>query len=135
MSRRTERVESLLKATISEIVCYELNDPRVQVMPTITRIEVSADLRQAKVFVSPIGSAGKQRACLKALQHAAGRIRHMVLQRVRMRFCPDLQFRLDESIKRTFETMRLIDQAMAEYHSRHDSEPEPPAEEQVDEEL
>lgn len=83
-------------------------------MASVTRVRVTADLQYADVWISVMGSPGQQRATLAGLKHAGGYLQALLARQLAARQCPVLRFRLDESIKRGFETLRLIDQAMAE---------------------
>lgn len=114
MSRRTERVGNLIRSVLAEHVPHRLHDPRIEPLTTITRVEVSEDLSLARVHVSVMAAPGRQRLTVEALQHAAGRLRRIVGGQVRLRKIPTLVFELDDSVRKAFETVRAIDQAMAE---------------------
>lgn len=110
MSTRQEKVEGLLKVEISEILQRELKDPRLGFV-TITDVEISPDLRHAKVFVSVMGEEEQRKMSLKALRNAAGFVRSELGKRVRMRVTPEVDFRIDESIEhgvRMFEILQQI---------------------------
>jgi len=83
-------------------------------MSSVTRVEVSADLEYAKVYVSVMGSASVQRRTMQGLTSAQGVVQRMVARELAIRHCPHLSFHLDESIKRAAETIRLINETMAE---------------------
>ena len=114
MSRRTARVGSLIRSIVSEAIQSRLSDPRIESLTSITRVDVSADLSVARVHVSVMASDAKQKLCLQALQHAAGRLRALVARQVEMRQIPHLDFCLDDSVQRAFETVQAIDTAIAE---------------------
>ncbi len=114
MSRRTERVGNLIRNVLAEHVPHRLHDPRIEPLTTITRVEVSEDLSLARVHVSVMAPPTRQRLTVEALQHAAGRLRRIVGRQVRLRKIPTLVFELDDSVRKAFETVRAIDQAMAE---------------------
>ncbi len=115
MSRRTERVGKLLRRAIGEVVIEKLADPRIDIARTsITRVEVSEDLLRAKVYVSVIGSETQQHLGLKALRGAAGCIKAMVQERVRLRHVPRLEFLVDTHFKTALGTLQAISRAMAE---------------------
>jgi ribosome-binding factor A len=93
---RQQRVEEAIRKEVSLIIHDELKDPRIGFV-TITRVELSKDLRNAKVFYSVLG---KEDACKKtkaALDSALGYIRSLVAQRVNLRFATELMFCQDHS--------------------------------------
>ncbi len=85
----------------------ELRDPRLGFV-TITRVEMSPDLKLAKVFVSVLGSEEEQQGSMAALQHAKGFIRKNLAERVNLRYTPELAFRLDHSMEHADRVMRLL---------------------------
>jgi ribosome-binding factor A len=94
MSRRTERVEDLLRAEISDLILREIQDPRVR-LATVSSVNVSPDLRHATVSVSVLGEDESREETVKALHHARGFIRSQLAHRLRLRVVPDLTFQLD----------------------------------------
>jgi len=113
-SRKLERAAALIKQSVSKVVLYELNDPRMRATVTVTRVTVSPELRTAEVYVSLLGTDSDVRTTFRALEHASGHITSLVGSRLHFRNTPVLRFILDDSIKRGFEVSRLIDQAMEE---------------------
>src|SRR5437764_11483363 len=75
VSRRTERLSSLIQQELALMILRELNDPRLTGLPSITRVKVSDDLSYADVYVTSMGTPGQQSAALHALQHSAGMLR------------------------------------------------------------
>ncbi|MHC4562642.1 MAG: 30S ribosome-binding factor RbfA [Planctomycetota bacterium] len=119
MSRRTERVGSLLRSTIADVLFRHIADPRIDPARTsVTRVEVPEDLLTAKVYVSVMGEPAEQRRTLEALRHAAGRIQDLMMRQVSLRHTPTLVFVLDEQFKKTMATLSLIQQAMDEIHEK-----------------
>ncbi len=98
MSRRTQQVGEFLREELTDIIRREVKDPRVGFV-TLTRVEVSPDLRSARVFVSVFGTDDEHVATLAALRSAAGFIRHHLRPRLRMRHIPDLEFHDDRSME------------------------------------
>jgi ribosome-binding factor A len=96
---------------ISLILFRDIKDRRIGFV-TITGVEMSPDLRHAKVYVSTMGSDAEKKASLEALNHAAGWIRHELGQRIRMKFLPEIVFRADSSR----EYGEHIDQLLDEIH-------------------
>lgn len=95
MSRRTERIGDVLRAEISTIINRKIMDPRVR-LTSVSAVDVSPDLRHARVHVSVVGDQADQEASLEALRHAAGFIRGQVGRELkRLRNIPELRFELD----------------------------------------
>ena len=125
MSRRTERLASLIRTTVGEAVLAKLSDPRIDPARTsITRVEIPEDLLTAKVFVSVIGSGSDQRNAVRALQHAAGRLQELIADRVRLRHTPRLSFEFDAQFQQTQQTLDLIQQAMKEIREKEANDAE-----------
>jgi ribosome-binding factor A len=114
-SFRPQRVANLIREIVSEAIATKLSDPRIGPMVSVTRVEVTADLEHAKVFFSVMGSAAAERRTMQGLQSAVGVVQRMVARELAIRQCPQLSFHLDETIKRTAETLRIISETMAEY--------------------
>lgn len=106
-SRRVEQVAGLLRTELSEVVRREVHDPRVGFI-TITGVDVSPDLKNARVFVSCLGSDDEQRESLRALRHASGFLRTALGARLRMRAIPHLDFKLDSSMAEAEEVQRVL---------------------------
>lgn len=89
--RRPERLAETLRAEITEIVGYELDDPRL-ISVTVTDVRVSDNLREAKIFVLVQGDENETKEALKALQHAATFVRQQVALNLDLRHAPVLNF-------------------------------------------
>ncbi len=98
MSRRTRQVGELLREELSDIIRKDVKDPRIGFM-SITNVDVSQDLRAAKVYVSVLGSDEEREANLEALRSASWYIRRILKPRLRMRQIPELDFRDDRSME------------------------------------
>lgn len=115
-SRRVEQVAGLLRTELSEVVRREVHDPRVGFI-TITAVDVSPDLKNARVFVSCLGTEEEQRESLRALRHASGFLRTTLGGRLRMRAIPHLDFKLDSSMAEAEEVQRVLIQLAPELHA------------------
>jgi len=113
MSHRSHRLAEELRNEISAIIAQEVKDPRVG-FATVTEVEVSPDLRYARVLVSVLGSPEEKQETFEALAHATGYIRRLVGARIRLRHTPDLNFVYDDSIERGDHMMRLFDEIKSE---------------------
>ena len=111
VSRRVAKVAEAMRETLSQCILFELKDPRLGFV-TLTRVEPSADLRTAKVYVSILGDDKTQDRSLHALRHAAGFLQAKVGDRLQTRYTPVLRFHLDQSVKKSVEISRLIDEAV-----------------------
>lgn len=121
MSRRTQRVGSLIQRLVGEGLLRKLNDPRVDPARTsVTRVEVPDDLLSAKVYISVMGTETEQKLALQAIRHAKGYFQQLVADNVRLRNTPSLEFLPDEKFKKTLHTYRLIDEAMAEIREKEE---------------
>lgn len=98
--KRTDRLNSLLKQVLSDVIRAEVRNPHISALVTVTRVEITTDLHYAKVFVSVIGSEQEKEAALAGLQSAAGFIAVHAAKKVVMRYFPDLTFRLDDSVEK-----------------------------------
>src|SRR5688500_1959465 len=114
MSRRTERLASVIRAELMSIIQRDLHDPRLIGLPSITRVKVAEDLSVADVFVTVMGTPGQQTAALNALKHSAGMMRTRLTKDLSLRLAPFLKFQLDEDLKKELEMMELLDQVARE---------------------
>ena len=94
---RVERIAQEIKREISNILSQELRDPRLGFV-TITYVEVSADLKNAKVHYSVLGDKKKEESTTIALKKATGFVRKLIGERLNLRFNPEIIFKFDKSI-------------------------------------
>ena len=92
-------------------ILAEMNDPRVKDV-TVTYVEVSGDLRQAKVHVSVMGDEVKQELSLRGLKSAAGFLQSKCAARIDTRYTPRIEFVLDHGVKRSIEISRILDEIL-----------------------
>src|SRR5205807_8578758 len=111
-THRQEKLGELIAVELSELIRTRLKDPRIG-FASITRVEVSGDLRHAKVFVSVMGNPEEQSATMKGLDNASGFLRHELATLLVLRYMPELAFKLACSID---EGARMLER------SRHDEE-------------
>jgi ribosome-binding factor A len=110
MSRRTERLNHLLRQEITDLLQREAKDPRLSVMVSVTRVSVSADMHFAKVFVSVLGTEEEKKGLLAGLHAASGFLRRELASRLSLRYTPDLSFVYDDTMEQAGKVIRLIDQ-------------------------
>ncbi len=116
--KRTNRLNSLLREVISEAIKKEVRNPRVTELITVTRVDISNDLRHAKVFISVIGTEQEKAETLAALNSAAGFIAVQSSRRVVMRYFPELLFRLDDGVNKQMHIDSLLNKITEERESR-----------------
>jgi ribosome-binding factor A len=111
MSRRTERLNDLLRDEIAQMLQRDLKDPRLDGwLISVTAVEVSPDLANATVFVSLLGDGDQDiREVEKALASSAQYLRRELGHRLDLRKAPALRFRIDESIARGQKLSRILD--------------------------
>jgi ribosome-binding factor A len=109
MAHHIERVNSLIRQEISDLLLRNVKDPRLGTFITVTAVDTSPDMRHAKVYVSRIGSVDDRRETMGVLASAAGFLRRELGSRVRLRRVPELTFQWDDSLERGDHVLRLID--------------------------
>lgn len=97
--RRAEKVAEAIKEEVSSIIQKEVNDPRLGFL-TVTAVELSNNLRYARIFVSVYGSQEEKTKTLKGLQSATPFIRREIGHRIKLRWTPEIIFKWDESIEK-----------------------------------
>ncbi|MDI6717261.1 MAG: 30S ribosome-binding factor RbfA [Actinomycetota bacterium] len=104
---RTQRVGELIKEEISDIIHKELKDPRIGFV-TITGVDVTPDLRIAKVYISVLGNREQKERTLSGLQSSSGFIRKVLSKRIKMKHFPELRFVFDPSIEAAMRIEKVI---------------------------
>jgi ribosome-binding factor A len=106
-SRRVLKAAEAIREVVSMAILMDLKDPRVQDV-TVTYVEVSPDMRNAKVHVSVMGDEAKQKLCLHGLGSAAGFLQAKIAKRIDTRYTPKIQFVLDQGVKQSIEISRIL---------------------------
>lgn len=109
-SRRVERVSHNMRELMAELILREVKDPRVA-MVTVSHIDLSPDLRQARVLISCLGDADQQAAAIAGLASAAGFIRGQLSRRLHLRYAPELRFVIDDSFAYAARVSALLHEA------------------------
>lgn len=99
MNKRIERLDSLLKKVISRVIIKEVQNPHISKLSSITKVEITKDLRLAKVYVSIIGTETEKKDTMKALKKSAGFIAVQAAKKISIKYFPSLSFKLDTSIE------------------------------------
>ena len=110
-SRRTEKAAEAIREVVSMAILTELNDPRVRDV-TVTHVEVSRDLRYAKIHVSVMGDETRQNLTLRGLQSAAGFLQAKIAERIEIRYTPKLSFLLDQGGKRSIAVAQILKEVL-----------------------
>ena len=121
MTRRTDRINGLLRQEISSLIARDLKDPRLTGVVSITQVETSSDLRHARVFVSVLGTSEQKETVLKGINSAAGFMRRELRGRVSLKYVPELKIVLDESLEEADYMSQLIDRVSSESLSETDA--------------
>lgn len=108
MTRRTERLNDLLREEISQILHHQARDPRLAGLLSITRVDISPDMRYARVFVSILGSDEEKDRALQGLDRAQGFFRRELARRLNLRRTPLLSFHRDDSIEEAARVLELM---------------------------
>jgi ribosome-binding factor A len=98
-----------IKKNVSYIINNNLKDPRINGLISVTGVTVTRDLRNAKIFLSLYGDKTKQNDVFEAIKNAKGFIRRELASMVRMRYIPELSFKLDDSIEYGIQINKLLD--------------------------
>jgi len=119
-SRRVLKAAQAIREVVSMAIIAELKDPRISDV-TVTLVEVSPDMRQAKVNVSVMGDETKQKLCLRGLQNSAGYLQQKVGKRIDTRYTPKLQFVLDEGLKHSMIVTRILEEVLPKEDGQSES--------------
>jgi ribosome-binding factor A len=117
------KVAEAIREVVSMAILTELRDPRIQDV-TVTYVEVSPDLRYAKVHVSVMGDEDKERLSLRGLKNSAGFLQQKVAKRVDTRYTPRINFVLDRGVKHSLEVSRILNEVLPKETADEDDEPE-----------
>ena len=107
-TRRADRVAEAIREEIATVLTESAKDPRIVGFVTVTGVEVTSDLRHAKVFVSVMGSGAEKEATFQGLASTASHLRSRVGRALRLRVAPEIQFREDDSVQRAARIESLL---------------------------
>ena len=116
---RTDRIATEIMRETERIIREDVSDPRTQCMFSITHVDVTRDLRYAKIYIS-VYEEEKREGMMKALRSAAGFIRRNLGSRVQLRYTPELLFELDTTIEYGVHIASLINQVRKTEGSQSD---------------
>jgi ribosome-binding factor A len=112
-SERMRRVDEAMREVLSDAITTDLKDPRVGFV-TVTAVDTSPDLRQARVHISVLGTAKERKLSMKALESAHGFLQRRVAAQLRLKHTPQLTFRYDDTAERADRLERLLSEAEQE---------------------
>ncbi len=112
-SRRVLKAAEAIREVVGMSILRDIQDPRVAGV-TITYVEVSGDMQQAKIHVSIMGTEAKQKLCLKGLQNAAGFFQRKIADRIQTRYTPKVLFVLDKGVKHSILVSKLLKEVLPE---------------------
>jgi len=122
-TRRQKKVSRVIKEVASDAITNHLSDPRIEGFVSITKVDVSPNLKTVDVYLSIFGADEKsQKKTFVAIKHATPKIHFMLAKRLTSKFCPSLHFKMDESLKKTMETMKIINDVASEYETEEDED-------------
>ncbi|AGY60163.1 30S ribosome-binding factor RbfA [Gloeobacter kilaueensis] len=127
-THRPARVGELIKREVSDmLIKQQIKDLRIGAgMVSVTDVEVSGDLRQAKIYVSIFGTPEVQKLTMAALGDVTGFVRQEIGHRIRLRYTPEISFVQDHSLERGARISQLIDQIRAEEEARAEQREDEP---------
>lgn len=109
-ARRSDRVAEAIREEVATFLADGAKDPRIVGLVTVTGVDVTHDLRHAKIFVSVLGSDVEKQSTLEGLQSAAAHLRSRLGRSLRLRFAPELAFQSDASVARAARIETLLEQ-------------------------
>lgn len=128
-SRRVERVASLIRREVSELLRAGIRDDRVSHgLVSITHVEVAGDLQHCRIFVSVFGSDADRDQAMAGLQSATAYVKGELSRRLKMRRTPEVVFVLDQGIERGTSVLSLLNRLERERDSKVGSDDSPAAE-------
>jgi ribosome-binding factor A len=130
-SRRALKIAEAIRQVVGMAILAELKDPRIRDV-TVTYVEVSADLRHAKVHVSVMGDEARQQLSLRGLRSAAGYLQAKCAQRLELRYTPRIAFLLDQGVKKSIEISRILAEVLPQQSEDDAGDPDQPAAETDD---
>lgn len=110
---RVKRIAAEIKKALSFIIKEEIRDPRISEMASVIKVELTKDIKFAKVFISVYDTKDRENSTIEALAHAEGFIKKLLGLKVKLRRMPELSFVLDDSIEYSIKISRIIEEVAA----------------------
>ena len=131
---RGGRVNSDVQRVISHVIEFEIKDPRVSSLVSVTRCDVTNDLKECKCYISVLGSDEDAENTMEGLRRASGFIRKRLAESLNLRYTPQIEFKLDKSIEYGVMMSKKIDDVLGANKSTEDTASEDAASEADDSE-
>ena len=112
-SRRVQKAAEAVREVVSMAILADLKDPRIEGV-TVTFVEVSPDMRNAKVHVSIMGDDTAQRLCLQGLQSSAGYLQQKISRRIDTRYTPRIRFEIDMGVKNSIAIAKMLGDVLSD---------------------
>ena len=118
MSKRIERINFTIRKELGTLLSENINDPRFSTMTSITNVDTSPDLSNARVYVSIFGEESERISSMEALYSASNRLRNLLSKKIKIRKIPKLNFILDNDINYSSEMNELIDNVISQDNNK-----------------
>ena len=125
--QRSDRVAAAIREEVANFLAEGVKDPRVTALVTVTGVEMTRDLRHAKVFVSIMGEDSQRASTIEGLQSVQGFLRSRLARSLSLRVAPEVQFVMDESVARAARIETLLNQIRTTPTSESGGDGEPGA--------
>lgn len=109
-NNRITRINDEILKEVSNIIRSELKDPRIGVMTSVIRVDTTQDLKYCKIYISVLGNDEEKEKVMQGIKNASGFIRHLLAERINLRYTPLLTFKLDDSVEYGIKMSKLIDE-------------------------
>lgn len=116
--KRINRISEEVRRVVSDLLLSEIKDPRISGLPSVNRVNVTKDLKFAKIYISVLGNEEEKANTIKGLENAKGFIRKEIGSRIQLRHVPEPVFFLDETIEHAIHMSKLIDEVNKDVHAR-----------------
>lgn len=119
-SIKNTRINGEVQKELSRIINYEIKDPRIHALTSVTHVMVTSDLKECKAYISVLGDAQAREDTLEGLKSATGYIRRELARSINLRNTPEITFIMDDSIEYAIEMSKKIDTVLGDSHSEND---------------
>ncbi len=118
-SIKNTRINGEVQKELSRIINYEIKDPRIHAMTSVTHVMVTSDLKECKAYISVLGNEQAREETLEGLKSATGYIRRELARTINLRNTPEITFIMDDSIEYAIEMSKKIDTVLGDSHSEN----------------
>lgn len=118
-SIKNTRINGEVQKELSRIINYEIKDPRIHALTSVTHVMVTSDLKECKAYISVLGDAQAREDTLEGLKSATGYIRRELARSINLRNTPEITFIMDDSIEYAIEMSKKIDTVLGDSRSEN----------------